>query len=520
MKTGRTLTHRLHLKGELVADSGLRVGSAATDGILADLDVVRDLSGRLILPGTSLTGVLRDWARRAVTASDDRSPLSHAWAIAYGEDPEAADGLVADDRPFARGEGAAASLLTVHDATATETIRVEVRDHVAIERQHNTARDRGKYDAVVVPAGTRFQLHLVLEVRVEQEFEASLRLISGLAAALESGHLHLGAASSRGLGRVRLDDSSLTVEDLSTADGVLAALRARRTGVGFNRQERSDRPLEGADPVRVRIAWHALGSVLVRDGHEGLGVRTLPLTATVGALRYLVLPGSSIKGALRAHAERIVRTVARIETVAEDAERSDLRLVDRLFGSARGTEKDSPGARSLLAVEDCYSEHGFTPEQWHAVAAAPDLVAGQIAARALGVGQKVMPWAVARPHVAIDRWTGGASDQKLFSVLEPRGVSWGPVELRLDAAGLDEAERLQAGALLLLILRDLEAGDLPLGGLVNRGHGDLLIDEIALTGAEVLGLAPDGPFSPTAFTPGEPMLAAWRDAATTQEVSA
>jgi len=76
-------------------------------------------------------------------------------------------------------------------------------------------------------------------------------------------------------------------------------------------------------------------------------------------------------------------------------------------------------------------------------------------------------------HVAVDRWTGGASDGALYSVLEPYGVKWEPIRLRLDPHRIPEALRDPATALLLLVLDSFACGRIPLGFGTNRGLGAL-----------------------------------------------
>jgi CRISPR/Cas system CSM-associated protein Csm3 (group 7 of RAMP superfamily) len=86
-------------------------------------------------------------------------------------------------------------------------------------------------------------------------------------------------------------------------------------------------------------------------------------------------------------------------------------------------------------------------------------------------------------HVAIDRWTGGAADGRLYSVLEPHAVEWEPIRLSIDLTRLG-TYRDTALALLLLVLRDLKHGRIPLGGMVTRGFGDVHVDEVTLTGGD------------------------------------
>jgi len=86
--------------------------------------------------------------------------------------------------------------------------------------------------------------------------------------------------------------------------------------------------------------------------------------------------------------------------------------------------------------------------------------------------------------VAVDRWTGGAADQMLFSAVEPFGVTWEPIQLRLHLQNLETKEA--AMALLWLLLRDLWEGNLGLGFGVNRGYGAIKVSMIELRGLNYL----------------------------------
>jgi CRISPR/Cas system CSM-associated protein Csm3 (group 7 of RAMP superfamily) len=194
-------------------------------------------------------------------------------------------------------------------------------------------------------------------------------------------------------------------------------------------------------------------------------VDTVPLRTTAGpdGQARLLLPGSSVKGVLRSHAERITRTVRGLADLPESwlEQVNDERLgpVAVLFGSARAK---AAGRRGALAVHDCQTRTA---------------------------GERTIT------HVAIDRWTGGAAENLLFSVREPATADWESIRLSLDtrlvAGGAPEGEgpasQAQALALLLLVLRDLADGWLALGFGGTRGRGAISVSEVAFTGTGLPG---------------------------------
>src|SRR5262249_12449466 len=153
----------------------------------------------------------------------------------------------------------------------------------------------------------------------------------------------------------------------------------------------------------------------------------LPLTSRNNGSLSLVLPGSSIKGAMRSHAERIVRTVLDRELKGNFLQDLQLPLIDDLFG-VRGLSKDEaksdegpdeksssdplPGL-SALSIDDCFGTRKLTVAQWQEVQSATNDDDLQKVLKAAGLS----PWSQAY-HVAVDRWTGAAAEGMLYTVLE------------------------------------------------------------------------------------------------------
>jgi len=494
MSAGRTL-QRLILTADLVAQTALHVGAAGSDGIAADLDIARDGAERPIIPGTSLAGCLR---AASFARIDGDGALEGAWRALFGTD--ALD-------PFAlrHGDDAGASRMRFDDAPLAAGLaeRVERRDHVTIDRVTATAADRLKYDRVVVSPGARFEARITLERRTTDPHGADVRVLFLIAGMLEEG-LALGGSSSRGLGRVAAERIVVRREDLGDRDGALAALRARLGhGGGLEEVARGEVELPAGRPAActITIGWSPRRAVLVRDGAEGAVIDTLPLTTTVADGRLtLLLPGASIKGALRSAAERIVRTATGTEAPALDGTSTaamgqlDVPVARRLFGLAKGSP--AGGARSALRVADVHAVHNVARSDWEKALALADPGVAHHALRSASDGEhdlaqgSVMAHASVMTHVALDRWTQGASDGRLFQVLEPAGVQWRPIRVEVDVERLGRSEeRLAAGVLLTLLLAELVAGDVPLGGMTTRGHGAIEVTDLVVDHGELLGIA-------------------------------
>jgi len=232
---------------------------------------------------------------------------------------------------------------------------------------------------------------------------------------------------------------------------------------------------------------------MVKAEREGLAADILPLTSGTEDGVALVLPGSGIKGALRTQAERIVRTLLARDVPDDVQQQIDVPLVDALFGSpGRRKGKNKPTlreerlGRGALSVDECYANQSFDRAKWEAVVSSKDVGELKEKRRVLG-GSGRMDHAF---HVAVDRWTGGAAERFLFSGLEPQGVEWAPIVMELDLERVGAEEREAAQALLLLVLRDLAAGRIPLGYATNRGMGAVEVGAIRYFGALPGGAAP------------------------------
>ena len=509
---------RQEIRGELVCESALHVGGW-DPSVEADLAVARDGLGHPVIPGTSLAGALRAWSghhRDEATINFLFGHLTHR-----GQDGSAARIRIDD------------AALIVSSASSTP-IQPVIRDGVGIDRRTGSAAAGFLYSREVLPPGTRFAFRMVADEPRTADPVISHRppvaeAVDDLLGALRDGLIPLGARRTTGLGRVRLENITRRRANLSEPAGLLGWL----TGTTPHDEITAALPhprTTGA--LTIQIGWSPDGALLVKDSLEGAVVDALPLTARdpVGRVR-LLLPGSSIKGVLRSHAERIVRTLLDQDAgpLGDVLDREKLPGVVGLFGRSPERSGDA-GWRGALEVTDCHSCGHLAAADWDAVLDAcptgsPLPAAGPSpennpAPSASNRRQETndqrdkarndlndhlahlrkiapdLPDLRISDHVAIDRWTGGASTGQLFSVLEPMGAAWQPIILRVDtgrAGGpntttddtgeIDDANQQVAAALLLLVLRDLADGWLTFESGRTRGRGQISVQEIRFSGA-------------------------------------
>ncbi len=475
----RRIRSRLKITGSLVANAPLHIGG--NDGsALVDLALAVDGRGDYYIPGTSLAGALR------------------AWMAGSGGLEDLVNEIWGNQKKTGNGQLGHASYVLIEDAPI-KGVNAETRDGVGIDRYYGTAAERVKFDRAILPKGSKIPLVMTIEHADKSpiDWETCKGAVAALLKALQGQEIRLGAAKTRGLGRVQLKDLAIVEQDLCSTEGMLATLRGQRTGLSLDTLAEnstfSDQHSKAQhSKLSIDIDWEPVGPIMVKAEADGIAVDTLPLVSAVGDHLTFVLPGSSIKGALRSHAERIIRTLQAVAPEANQAFSDQLQavpLIQGVFGSAArlklepGTkEKKQQGRLGALAIDDCYAQLAIQLEQWNQIEAATNEreLRQKLDAAQLQQTQQAF-------HVAIDRWTGGAADGFLYSTLEPMGFAWEPIRLTLDLGWLshkavDPSLAMAGTALLLLLLRDLAAGRIPLGYGVNRGMGAIQINRIQIQG--------------------------------------
>jgi CRISPR/Cas system CSM-associated protein Csm3 (group 7 of RAMP superfamily) len=390
----------------------------------ADLVVQRDpRSGAPLLTGASLAGALR-------------SHLADVLVGYFGDE----DGRCAELFGGFRGDDEGdRSPLIVFDSIASTEVRTEIRDGVRIDPGTGTAEDHAKFDVEVVPAGVRFPLRVELLVEEKADEADLVELLATALNGLARGDIRLGRRKSRGFGMcqarnwraVRYDlraqhgwrawlasDHERPIDaSVPACDEVVEAFRRAEGGISPRRLEDKRRC------VRIDAQFEVDGPLLV--GSPGVS-EDGPDVAHLTSAGRPVLPGSGLVGALRNRARRIALLVVGNASLAEP-------IVVNLFGSASG-EDDGLSRASRIRVTESVIEEGCAE----------------------------------RPtRVRLDRFTGGVASGALFDEERWRG---GKVRVTIDIL---EPDRDEIG-LVLLLVKDLLSGDLPLGGNAAVGYGRLV----------------------------------------------
>jgi CRISPR-associated RAMP protein (TIGR02581 family) len=234
--------NRLELTGVLRTVTALRISQGrALEPIGADLPVVKDNSGRPLIPGASFKGAMRSRLEsflRGIDPSLASNPaIEEEWAIPFQnvsregqtieiegmtsiktkleadqslntsqKDQQLTETIIArtDLASLVFGSPWMSSKFQVRDLTVLPEHwfdQYQERDGVAIDRDTETAADGKLYSFQVVPAGTPFEFRAIIENA--EDWELGLVMIGIYQ--FEKEQIPLGGGRSRGLGVVALE---------------------------------------------------------------------------------------------------------------------------------------------------------------------------------------------------------------------------------------------------------------------------------------------------------------------------
>ena len=490
---------KIQIKGELLVVRSLHVGGFGTSTNV-DLPLAVNGQNQVCIPGTSLAGALRGWMYRVNPDVVDRLWGFQPDAKSPNSDRGHASRILIEDAPVQlKNSSGETPFMTPQ--------QMEIRSGVGINRHSGAAADQCLYNRGVIPRGATLEFNLSVEIVDHQQEDTIKQAVDQLLLAMQLEEIRLGAAKSRGLGRVQLTKcQQLAPAETPTVAGVtpfrfnerqamLAFLKHRSNPDSGFKAWTAPKQVHTLPQLTMKLYWQPVGPLMVKSELTGVAVDIMPLMGRVGQDETaFLLPGASIKGALRSHAERIIRTVLQQPLIHKNDIKQQIRLplINTLFGLSADQKIESsskwlPGLGALY-IEDCFSQTRHTADALQQVSRVsqdnPEGLKKALADTKLTADQHETQLAY---HVAVDRWTGGAAENFLYTNLEPFNLPWEPIEVTVNFDRFPkededaEQEPLSGVALLLLLLRDMADRRIPLGYGTNRGLGTLTLTKVEFT---------------------------------------
>lgn len=447
----RRIDRRVVVEGDLILLTPAHFGNGASDEA-TDMPLLVDTYDGVspLLTGTTLAGALRSYlyAREKGWRAMQPQMLNQQEAA---ESRQTLTGLLFGG--FKGDDDGLQSALIVDDALG-QNYGIDMRDGVKIDGKSRTAFHGGLFDMQVWRTGTKFPIRFELVLarprprkktdegdhwaKYQQDLKRAL--VTALEG-LPDGGITLGARKYRGFGRITVKNWRVKAFDMrDTAqhlDWILNGARSLSAqGVEPIAQLTNHNEFKNCTApdrrhwLQVEATFSLDGSLLI--GSTGRQNNASDLVHVSNHAGRPVLPGTSVTGALRARATRILNLISPIKLES---------WVDDLFGAdlhVKGDQRKKGGGKaSRLMVE----EHLIEKPEF-------DLV---------------------QNRVAIDRFTGGALETALFNEHPVWGIESTRLKIHLR---LINPKPYEIG-LLLLLLKDLWTGDLALGGESSIGRGRL-----------------------------------------------
>ena len=172
------IQYRYYVKGKLKILSPLIIASGEDE--LADLQLIRDWDGNIIIPGTTLAGNIRHLLQEKIK-----------------------DKKIMDQYFGSEAENSGHSLFSFFDASAL-SVDTDIRDGVKLDNLTKTTKDKSKYDYEIINTGSVFEFRMEAVSRKNSDNIIVEAILSEIIELLEKSVLRIGAKTSRGFGRIQL----------------------------------------------------------------------------------------------------------------------------------------------------------------------------------------------------------------------------------------------------------------------------------------------------------------------------
>ena len=454
----RRIEQRIIVEGDLELLTPALFGNGDSDQV-TDMPLLVDAYDGVtpLLTGSTLAGALRAYLyaweqgfRQAMpkTKAQRQQSRNSLTGVLFGAFKGDDDGLQ--------------SALIIDDAYG-EQYSIGLRDGVRIDPKSRTAQEGKLFDMQVWQTGTifpiRFELLIIkprrkrdesssaFDVRVKETQQKVQQALLLALTGLNDGGITLGGRKRRGFGRIAVKNWRVKTYTLTNPAHLLDWLQ---NGNKPLEQQKTSAKTQLADHApfdqipttnvidqrhlfRMEATFHLDGSLLIRSAGQSNRI-TPDMVHLSDQHNRPILPGTSIAGALRNRALRILKLLNNTQAT---------QWLDDLFGAdlPEGRQKRTQQKNSIKSSRLTVEESVIEKAQF-------DLV---------------------QNRVAIDRFTGGAKDSALFN--EQPVFSKPETRLQINLT-IHNPKKYEIG-LLLLLLKDLWTGDLSLGGEASVGRGRL-----------------------------------------------
>ncbi len=415
MSDNSKLVSTIIIKGVLENTSPFVIGTGKGD--IIDIEIIKDENGNPYIPATSFVGALRHHILKNFKEKDIKEEL---WDYFWGSKKNNQKNLEIQSHFIV-------SDVKIKDNNSGS--HIVIRDGVAIEQKTGIAKNKAKYDYEIVNKGLKFEFKA--EIKIRQNFKDKeteiLKILKTILTELGAEKVQFGAFTTKGFGRFNLKNVQILKFDFPK-DGVnyLKLLQHE-----YLTEDKLDLSKINILTKKVNYDCTIIANFSIKSSLIISSYTTDPDEPDKVHIKYNgkeVLTGTSLKGAIRSRAFKIINTLCR-----NNQEKND--DLNKLFGWADTENKEKSKYKSRVIIDESIVDGVIEKEQ---------------------------------ARIKIDRFTGGVMEGALFQS-KPLWHNDETVQLKIK---IKDAKDWEIG-LLLLVLKDLWNEDLPIGGEKNIGRGVL-----------------------------------------------
>ncbi|HIE34253.1 MAG TPA: hypothetical protein EYP86_03860, partial [Candidatus Altiarchaeales archaeon] len=366
-----------------------------------------------------------------------------------------------------------------YDAVLKNNLKTSIRDGVGIDRETDASsrKTRAKYDFEVVLKDSDFAFKIAIYGNIRQEGE---KILSCVLAEWQEGRGYLGGNIARGMGNIKLEDIKVFSLNLSNNETLMTFLKEDDETKSAEEEENwLETTIKGARVLikndigneylynsfaQIDFKLKFLGGLVINDILKSVqsGFDFCPKMEN----GRFILPGSSLRGILRSHAERIARSLVTLSSDNEDE------FLNRCPACNPFADKEDP----LISCNVLFREYKRTHEEEindEKLCLACQLFGSSFKGSRLYIidGEMIdTPEIKIMDFLAIDRFTGGGKEGAKFDAL----VLWRP-EFKLRIF-IENPKNWQLGW-LMLVLKDIKEGLVSFGFGKNKWFGRTTIED-------------------------------------------
>lgn len=278
---------------EAICETPLRTGDA--DGDVSQILRYRD--GTPFIQGNSISGAMRGWLERNM----DKKLAAQLFGSQESE-----------------------GHLIISDGVFSQNAKCDSRTGIKIDGRMGTVQDGGKYDVTHVSAGQRMEFSVTWTGRKSEEDQTEA--VEKILAAMNEGDIRLGARKTNGFGVFRLQAKKRSY-DLKNKKDRTAWLTGNEKGTTLILKKLQERVYTefivsgklSSILVKAAVAKHTEDTSYIMNIMEGNNA---------------IIPGSSVKGAIRARAEAIAQVMG-----------LNPEITTEMFGNTAADNKDQKAGK-------------------------------------------------------------------------------------------------------------------------------------------------------------------------------